>query len=77
MNVRAKFRVTSVQQYPTAGEFQYAQVTMMPVYNDSPENESWSKATPSGQISMMITNPEAAGAFVTGKSYLVDFTPVD
>ncbi len=38
-------------------------------------NESWSKWTPSGQISMTISNPPALEQFEVGKDYIVDFTP--
>lgn len=41
-----------------------------------PGNEAWSKYTPSGQVSLSITNPEAVKQFKVGAAYLVDFTPV-
>lgn len=78
MNVRAKFKATTVQQYPTAGNGErFAQVTLVAVYNDGPENETWSKATPAGQLTMTISNPAALNTFVEGRSYYLDFTPVD
>lgn len=39
------------------------------------ENASFSKYTPSGQISMSITNPNAFGFFAQGAEFYVDFTP--
>ncbi len=39
-------------------------------------NKSWSKWTPSGQLSITITNPDAIDAFEKGNAYYLDFTPV-
>jgi hypothetical protein len=51
------------------------EVRFMPVYSDSPENAAWSKATPQGELRLVITNPAAIDAFDLGKEYFVDFTP--
>ena len=76
MKVQAKFWVKSIQHHHVGapGEI-YAEVKLAPVYGDGP-NAQWSKATPQGEISMSITNREAADAFELGKEYLVEFTPV-
>lgn len=78
MTVRAKFWVKEVTRHhnghPTAD--QAATVKLAPVYDDgSGQNKDWSKYTPQGEISMMITNPGAIEQFELGKSYFVDFTP--
>lgn len=77
MNVRAKFWVTSITHHhngnPAAD--QSATVKLSPVYDD--ENKDWSKWTPQGEISMMITNPTAIAAFFLGAKYFVDFTPTE
>lgn len=63
-------------------------VAFSPVYasppNDSKdrgnaciENRIFGEATPSGKIEMLICNQAAADGFETGRSYYVDFTPVD
>ena len=39
-------------------------------------NKSWSKWTPSAQLSITITNPDAIDAFEKGRAYDLDFTPV-
>jgi hypothetical protein len=39
------------------------------------ENAAFWSATPSGQITMTISNPDAAELFELGESYYVDFTP--
>lgn len=38
-------------------------------------NEQWSQATPSGALSMLVTNPAAAEAFEQGGIYLLTFEP--
>ena len=78
MNVRAKVAVTGMQDYfhPTTGEIQSRQVTLSAVYSNDPNsaNYSWSKWTPSGQVTLQITNPDAYSQFQPGKEYFVDFT---
>ena len=77
--VRAKFFVKSINHlYPNSAKEVCAEIKLAPVYGsfgDGKDNESWSKYTPSGEISMMITNPGAIEKFDLGKSYYVDFTP--
>jgi hypothetical protein len=36
-------------------------------------NEGWSKATPSGTLTMTVTTPEAAAAFVLNEYYALEF----
>lgn len=46
-------------------------VTLTPVYSANPNspNFSWSKATPSGSLTLSITNPEAFKQFIVGRTY--------
>lgn len=79
MAVRCKFKCFSVQpmQTGTPGE-PMAQIVMMPDYGDqSGDNKSWSKATPSGNIQLYVTNPAAIEEFVPGKNYYIDFRDAD
>jgi hypothetical protein len=46
-----------------------------PVYNGSPENQAFFKATPGGTISFYTVNKAAADRFEHGKEYYVDFSP--
>ena len=39
------------------------------------DNEAWSKYTPSGEISMTITNPAAVDQFEVGAVYRLTFEP--
>lgn len=78
--IRAKFRCHIIRkfeatQYSKASE----RVSLHPVYDSNPEHENhkWSEATPSGEIEMSITNPDACGKFEEGKEYFVDFTPTE
>ncbi len=75
MTVRAKFMVQSIQHIHSSEAC--AEITLRAVWGDGKGNESWSKATPQGEIKMMITNPAAIDAFDLGKSYFADFTPAD
>ena len=81
MAVRAKMRVTGVHDMTSVtgdGQVQTKQITMQPVYggDDDKENQQWSRWTPSGELRLAITNPEAFKQFELGKAYYVDFNPV-
>ena len=52
-------------------------IRLQPVYAEDGPNKSWSKATPSGEVTMQITNPTAATFFRVGKSYLVNFAETE
>lgn len=41
---------------------------------NGPQNQTWSKYTPSGDITLQITNPQAFNQFKLGQAYFVDFT---
>ena len=74
MTVRAKMRCVKAKRDETS---ENCYVELQPVYDDGGENASWSKWTPCGQVSLTISNPAAYNQFEIGKSYMVDFTPVD
>jgi hypothetical protein len=50
-------------------------VRLRAVYGDGQANKSWAKYTPSGQLEMVIDNPDASERFEVGKEYFLDFTP--
>lgn len=78
MSVRAKFQCSSVvPQGAQTPEYTCMSVHLHAVYADGKGNESWSKATPNGSLTMTITNPAALEQFVPGKTYFLDFTPAD
>ena len=51
-----------------------ANVLLEAVTDDSPENRTWSKYTPSGRLELQITNPAATSHFAQGGVYLVTIT---
>jgi hypothetical protein len=76
MTVQAKMRVTGRHEFTSVSkDAGITQVTvhMQPVYDEG-ANSQWSKYTPSGELHLTITNPEAYNQFVLGKAYLLTFT---
>ncbi len=74
--VRGKFCVQSIKRFSYSQTA--AEVTLSAVYDDgTEENRRYAKATPSGDIRMVIDNPPALEAFALGKTFYVDFTPVE
>jgi hypothetical protein len=83
--VRCKFRCLEVTERYVRTDADGTDITqptvrLVPVmynkkggYDPSPENKSFWEATPSGEMTMTITNPAAAKQFVVGKTYYVDF----
>ena len=72
---RAKFKCQSV-----ATDEYGANVKLNVVYEGTKkddENYGFTKATPSGEITMRVDNPAAAIQFKPGKQYYVDFTEAD
>lgn len=69
--VRAKFYVSKIENQ-TYGEL----VVMNAVYSskNNKEDNQFSEATPSGQLTMTISNPTAKGFLQEGMSYYLDFT---
>lgn len=71
--VRAKFRVETVTYHRDG----YASIKLFPVVSGSEENKRFYKYTPSGSIELSTINLEAAGQFLPGHDYYVDFTPAE
>jgi hypothetical protein len=74
--VRAKFRVTevttSISNYGgAAGTIESKRVKLSAVGDE--HNKTWSKWTPSGELTMTINNPAAFEQFKPGQCYFVDF----
>lgn len=82
MAVRAKMRCTGRREWTDLSEkpkLEGVEVTLQAVYagSDESENREWSKWTPSGELKMAITNPDAFKQFEIGKSYFVTLTPTE
>lgn len=75
--VRAKFQCIGKNHVHThSPDSVFCEIKLMPVWTgEDGANASWSKATPQGQITMGITNPEAIEVFDLGNFYYVDFSP--
>lgn len=77
MAVRAKFRVSEIIQHDQFGGLEHRTVKMRAVQSKEGDNATWSEATPSGELTMRITNPTAHSQFAPGQEFYVDFTPVE
>lgn len=69
--VRAKFTCTKAVKTEYGTE-----LSMWALYSDNPEDNTYSKYTPSGQITMIVDNPSAEEFFKPGEKYYLDFTKV-
>lgn len=77
MSVRAKVRVISITDNVNPdGSITSCGVRLVPVTDGSPENQTWSRYTPSGSIDLAITNPDAVARFREATEFYVDFTPI-
>ena len=76
MSVQAKFQVQEIK-HVYAGEGNDAATITMQAVTTGEGNESWSKWTPSGELTMHVTNPDAIAKFKIGKPYLLTFEEYD
>lgn len=65
-SIIAKFQCESVTHYSGSESVHLRAAT-------GKGNEMWSRWTPSGEITMSISNDDARGAFKAGYSYLLTF----
>jgi len=76
MTVRAKFRCTSDTHTPGFGNGPQHEYRFSPIYQaDVPEDQRYAKATPSGEVRLLVDNP--AVVFEVGAYYYLDFTKVE
>lgn len=75
MSTRAKFRCNAIEDYGFNKKVKLSVVYEGSLGSDE-ENKRFTKATPSGEIWMVIDNPEASVQFAPGKEYFVEFTEV-
>ena len=76
MTIAARLKCYSVTDYNPGGGVLSKSVKLSPLYDPDPAspNYSFSQATPSGDVSLTITNPKAFDQFVEGKVFDVVFT---
>lgn len=72
--VRAKFKCQDIKPMTDDGD---VTITLQPVTGGSPENESFYKYTPGGQIVLSTVNETAADYFEVGQEYYVDFSAAE
>jgi len=72
--LRAKFKGDYVKDFGYGSK----EVQLSAVYSNkkNTEDNEFSQATPSGTITMMISNPKAYDFIIPGRQYYVDFTLV-
>lgn len=76
--------VTDVKSFDDyKGDKQGEEIAMVPVTekpfdgDGNSEDNSFARWTPSGGLSLAITNPSLFGVFSHGQKYYLDFTPAD
>jgi len=74
-SVRGKFTVTQILRNHYNPEA--AEITLAALYSTTPEDNSYSKATPNGTIQMSVSNPSAVETLTLGKIFYVDFTEAE
>lgn len=77
--MRAKFEVRDVSTpYEGAEELTFSAVTDKPFDPDGmSDDNSFSKWTPSGELRMVVTNPNLLGKLEIGQKFYLDFTPAE
>jgi len=73
MIVKAKFHCEQVTRTEWGAEVPKFRA----VYTGTPEDNSYSQATPSASMELTVTNPAVHGFFVPGKEYYLQITQVD
>jgi hypothetical protein len=75
MKVRALFTVNRIESVQYASNYTQKAVILTAQYDESiPEEQRFQKATPSGDIKMVIDNEAALAEFAPGKKFYVEFT---
>jgi len=67
--IRAKFKVSAI----TSFEHGQKEVLLNAVSGGSPENQSFNKYTPRGELKMVVDNPELTDFFTPGDEVFLDF----
>lgn len=76
--MRAKFTVQCIQKYEGGENLNFSAVCP-DKFGENGENEDndFARWTPSGNLSMSVTNPDLLGKFNEGEKYYLDFTKAD
>jgi hypothetical protein len=76
--MRAKVTVQSVKKTQYGEELHMTPVASKSFGpNGESEDNTYARYTPSGDITLTVTNPDLAGKFTPGQALYVDFTPAE
>jgi hypothetical protein len=78
--MRAKMQVSAVEKHSEASEtVRFRAVSGTDPYgpNGESEDNTFARYTPSGDCSLMISNPDLIGQHEVGQKFYVDFTPAN
>jgi len=75
MNVRGKFTVTKHTKYKQDNS--YTDIDLAALYSQTPEDNTYASATPTGHIVITVTVPAVVDALPIGKAFYVDFSPAE
>lgn len=74
--MRAKFQIHSVTQSAGSEQLKLGAVCGKAPYGPQGESEdnTFARYTPSGELTLSITNPDLLGKFTPGQKFYLDFT---
>lgn len=73
--MRAKMFVESITQRPDCETLKLHPVTTKPFGpNGESEDNTFARYSPSGELTLTITNPDLIGKFKPGQKFYLDFT---
>ena len=70
--IRGKFTCTKAVDTSYGKE-----VSFWALYSNNPEDNQYAQATPAGNITMVVSNPNAKEFFKEGEKYYLDFIKVE
>jgi hypothetical protein len=76
--VRAKLMLSEVLERHYRPDYSQKTFVFTAQYDDKiEEDRRFMKASPTGRFEITVDNPAAIAQFEVGKSYYIDFSPVD
>lgn len=84
--MRAKVRITGIQNYPADPGSDTTQETLTFCFpskdggypaDGSDEDQQFAKFSPAGSLSLTVANPNLLGKFTVGDTFYLDFVPVE
>ena len=73
MTARCKLQLSSIKSFMYSSK----ELQFQAIYDSTtPEDVRFAKATPSGNVTLMVDNPAVLEQMVIGKYYYVDISPV-